>query len=213
MCSPTIGGGPLIIPGVSEKSMSDPNWRMRPSSGWSYSATRPRRSLSPSNSTRSPALGSIAISFGMPTASTSTTTRSRSRREARLQQRLELPPVLGPGRRGREARIGRELGYAERGAQRGPVRVFQRRDLEPALLRLVQAVQRVGTGLRLVEAGARVRRAVDEDRVGRRTSSRRRATTSRAPGLRHSPSGGTARRGNRRRRASRLVVSVIPKRR
>ena len=69
MCSPTIGGGPWIRPGVSEKSMSEPNWRMRPSSEWSYSATRPSRSLSPSNSTYSPALVSNATSFGTPAAS------------------------------------------------------------------------------------------------------------------------------------------------
>ena len=192
-------------PGVSEKSMSEPNWRMRPSIGWSYSATRPRRSLSPSNSTRSPAFGVDRDLVG----------------DARgVEQRATTGSRCVVAKRGssnvsscrrfsaRAARVAKRgsvasSGSAERGAQRVPVRVFHRRDLDPALLRLVQAVQRVDTGLRLVEARprARLRRRRASRRT--RTSSRRRAATSRAPGPRRSRAGGTARRGTRRPRASR----------
>ena len=66
----------------------------------------------------------------------------------------------------REARIRSELGRTERGRQRFPLRVFDRGDLDPTFLRLVQAVQRVGSGLRLVEPRSGHRFTVDEHRVG-----------------------------------------------
>ena len=82
------------------------------------------------------------------------------------EQRFELVPVLGTSRARREARIVGEVGDAHRGAQRGPVLVLHGRDLDPTFLRLVEPIQRVDPGLRLVEARPRHRLAVDQHRVG-----------------------------------------------
>ena len=148
--------------------MSDPNWRMRPSNGCSYSATRPSRSLSPSNSTRSPALVSIAISLGTPASSSAARPRDRGpRREARLEQRLRA----GAGSR-RAPRASRSAG--RRRARATPSAAHNASQcasstaaiwIQPSCVSY-KPVQRVDARLRLVEAGPRHRLAVDEQRVG-----------------------------------------------
>ena len=155
MCSPTSGGGPLIRPGVSEKSMK-------------------RAVLAHAAEQRVVVLGDEPEAFVVavehhPLAGLGVdrdlvrdagrVERARpldrgARREARLEQRLELAPVLGPRRARREAGIGRELGRAERRAQRLPMRVFERGDLDPTFLRLVQPVQRVDARSAPCRAGA-----------------------------------------------------------
>ena len=167
MCSPTSGGGPWIRPGVSEKSIE-------------------RAELAHAAEQRVVVLGDEAepLVVGVEQHALAALgvdrdlvghaggvedvrpDHRRARREARLQQRLELPAVLRARRARREPLVGGEVGHAERGAQRLPVRVLERGDLDPAFLRLVQAVQRVGPGLGLVEPGPGHGLAVDEQRVG-----------------------------------------------
>ena len=178
---------------------------MRPIIGCSYSATSPSATLSASKSTSSPPWVSTGTSFGHA----GVVERVRPRRrlvavgEARREQRLELVAVLAAEIRDREPAVVGELGHAERAAQRDPLGLVDRRDLDPAVLGLVEPVARVDPVQALVEPRPGDRLAVDEQRVRREHRAAVDAATSTAPGPRRCGAGGTARRGSRRPRASR----------
>ena len=103
------------------------------------------------------------------------------------------------------------VGQAQCVAQPAPMRILDRRDLDPAFLRLVQAVQGTRAGLGLVEPGPRHPFAVYEQRVGRE---HRAAVEQRSPQLLAFT--GDARWYSAARHPTTesiaLAVSVIPKR-
>ena len=147
---------------------------------------------------------SNAISLGTPAASSARVHWIAVRVAKRgIEQRLELLAVLGARGTRREPGVVGELGHAERRAQARPVLVFDRRDLDPALLGLVQAVARRRCRSAPGRAGAAARRRRRRATRRTRTSRRRRAATSTAPGPRRSRAGGRARRGSRPPTASR----------
>ena len=91
----------------------------------------------------------------------------RLRRQARLEQRLELLAVLGARRSGRESSLVGEVRRADGVAQRPPVLLGDSCELKPAVDRPVEAVQRADPALVRVEARSWRGDAVDEERVGR----------------------------------------------
>ncbi len=142
MCSPTSGGGPSIVPGVSEKCDQLAELAHRPH----VAGARTRRRARAARCRRRRARARRpSCRPGSRWARRRRRARASTDRGPRRGSAARAGPRAASGARRRRSATAKRAssassGSAERGAQRDPLALLHRRDLDPAVLRLVEAV-------------------------------------------------------------------------